>query len=222
MPRALSKLLLSLTVALAPGLAQAQAMSDVEFSATMVQRMPQQDRTMETKIYVGDGVMRSEMKQDDKERVTIVDTSERTAYLLNPAKKEYLKMEGGGQGQQPRPQAGMSRPPLPDEPGSPCQQDNPNFTCERLGAETVNGREAVKWRFEATQGQRTMTSTVWIDQELRMPIRQEMPGGMVSELKNIQVGDQPDSLFRVPDGYTRIEMPARPQQQQGGAPAYGP
>ena len=220
MVRLLTALLLPLALGLHPGAALAQ--DDVEFSATMVQKAPQQDRTMETRIYVGDNVMRSEMQQDGKERVTIVDTQRRAAYLLNPAKQEYLEMQAGPQGQQGGPAAGaaMDRPPLPDEPGSPCRQDNPNFQCERLGTETVNGREAVKWRFTATQGERTMTSTVWIDQELRMPIRQELPGGVVSELKNIQVGEQPDSLFQVPEGYTRIEMPARQGQGQGSG-GYG-
>jgi hypothetical protein len=183
---------------------------NVEFSATMVQSMPNQQDTS-TRIYVGDNVMRSESEFQGQPRISIVDTASRVAWMLNPAKKEYVEMRaqaGAAPGA-----ATANRPPLPDEPGSPCQQDNKGFQCERLGMETVNGRNAEKWRFTATQGDQTMTSLVWVDKELRMPIRQELPGGAVSELKNIQVGPQPVRLFQVPPEYTRIEMPQRGQGQ---------
>lgn len=191
-----------------PGMAE---QGGTQFSATMVQSMPNQQDTT-TRIFVGDNTMRSESEFQGQPRISIVDTAQGVAWMLNPAKKEYVEMRGTA----PSPGAAASnRPPLPDEPGSPCQQDGGDFACARQGMETVNGRPAEKWEFTATQNGQTMTSTVWVDKELRMPIRQELPGGAVSELRDIRVGPQPAHLFQVPGGYTRIELP---QQGQGGYP----
>lgn len=78
-----------------------------------------------------------------------------------------------------------------------------------LGKETINGRETEKWEMTATnpQGQ-TMRSTQWYDPELKIAIREEMPGGYMRELKNISIGAQPDTLFEIPAGYTLIKQPA--------------
>jgi hypothetical protein len=204
-----------LTAGLAP-----QAHADpVQFSAVMVQTLPEQ-KTMTMKIYVGDGVMRTETTHDDQTRINIVDTKNHVAWMLNPAKKEYVEMRG------PAPTGGAapSRPPLPDEANSPCQQHREDFRCTKLGEETINGRRLQKWEFATTQGGQTMRSLVWIDPRLRTPVRQEFPGGYVSELRDIQEGPQPPSLFQVPKDYTKIDMPASPQghgaQRDGGQPRY--
>ena len=62
----------------------------------------------------------------------------------------------------------------------------------------------------------TLATTEWYDPELQMAIKQEYPGGMVSELVGIRVGPQADENFTLPAGYSRMEMP------QGGADAPAP
>jgi hypothetical protein len=52
----------------------------------------------------------------------------------------------------------------------------------------------------------------WYEPALKLMVRQEVPGGFSTELKNIQVGKQPDHLFSIPAGYERISGP-------GGIPA---
>ena len=47
----------------------------------------------------------------------------------------------------------------------------------------------------------------WYDPELKLAVRQEFPGGGVSELKNIRVGKQPDDMFVVPAGYSLMPQP---------------
>lgn len=82
-----------------------------------------------------------------------------------------------------------------------------------IGQEQVAGRKTEKWeiKMSAPDG-KTMATTEWYDPELAMAIKQEYPGGIVSELTDIRVGPQPDELFAIPAGYTRMEMP------QGGPP----
>ncbi len=216
----MKKLLLSATLILASlgalPTAQASGPEPAEFSATMVQTLPQ-NKTITTRINVGKDVVRSEMSHDGQVRITIVDNARHVAWMLNPAKKEYVQMQGGAAGGQ----AGPHRPPLPDEPGSPCTQPDAKLTCKKLGTETIEGRPADKWEFISKHDDNTYRSLVWIDRELRVPLRQEFAGGVMSELKDIRVGPQPASLFRVPADYKKIEMPSHPHEGTSDAHAPG-
>jgi hypothetical protein len=82
-----------------------------------------------------------------------------------------------------------------------------------IGKETVNGRETEKWEFTQQRNQKTSRSVQWYDPKLKLAVREELPGGYIRELKNIQEGAQPVSLFELPQGYSKKEMPA--QQQKG-------
>lgn len=86
-----------------------------------------------------------------------------------------------------------------------------------LGQEELAGRKTEKWEVKMTGPDgKTMSTTEWYDPELKMAIKQEYPGGLVSELVGIRVGPQADENFTLPAGYTRMEMP------QGGAGAPAP
>lgn len=80
-----------------------------------------------------------------------------------------------------------------------------------LGKEKINDRMTEKWEVVNIQptGQRSR-SLQWHDMKLEIAIREELPGGYVRELKNIKIGNQPDTLFNVPADYKQIEMPAMP------------
>lgn len=86
-----------------------------------------------------------------------------------------------------------------------------------LATETVNNREAEKWRMQVlgADGQRSQFLQ-WYDRELKLVIREEHPDGYVRELRDIKVGKHKAGLFDVPAGYTRqarppqVLAPARP------------
>jgi len=106
------------------------------------------------------------------------------------------------------------------ERGIPLIQELPNGQRTELkfiGNEEIDGRDVEKWEMVVTAPNRPETRTYqWYDPELELAIKQEFPGGVVNELRNIQVGEQPDDLFVVPEGYTRMAPPRR----QGEAPGY--
>jgi outer membrane lipoprotein-sorting protein len=108
------------------------------------------------------------------------------------------------------------------ERGVPLRQEMPGGQTMELkfvGVETLDGRKAEKWEMEAsTPNQAPSKSYQWYDPELQLAVRQELPGGYVSEFKNIRVGEQPDRLFTIPAGYERLEQPAA---TQGGHPPAG-
>jgi len=74
---------------------------------------------------------------------------------------------------------------------------------EKVGAETVNGYKADKYRTTVTtMGQKTV-SHEWMAPEFDpMPIRTEADG-VVQEMRNIKPGKPDSSLFEIPAGYTR-------------------
>ncbi len=112
---------------------------------------------------------------------------------------------------------------------TPIRQIWPDGTVTEMkpvGRETLNGRQTEKWLVTTrpAKGQPSH-SYQWYDPQLQMAIREELPGGYYRELRNIQVGPQPQSLFQVPAGYQRIRAPApqqgyRPGTQQAGQPVY--
>lgn len=99
--------------------------------------------------------------------------------------------------------------------GLPLKYQMPNgqsMELEMLGTETLGGRAVEKWQMTTSNPQQqTMRSLQWYDPELQLAVREELPGGYVRELDNIRIGKQPDELFAVPDGYTRMAPPAPPQ-----------
>ena len=64
----------------------------------------------------------------------------------------------------------------------------------------MNGREHRQVRGDERQGE---TGAVWLDPKLRFPAKWQGKNGG-GELRNIQEGSQPASLFEIPAGYTNV------------------
>lgn len=108
------------------------------------------------------------------------------------------------------------------ERGIPVRQEMPGRRLieRRLVAqETVNGRAVEKWEMVAKDPSRPEFKQVeWYDPELELAVREQFPDGRIRELRNIRVGSQPEELFQVPAGFTRVEPPSAPTRG-GGEPA---
>lgn len=100
----------------------------------------------------------------------------------------------------------------------PLRQEMPDGQTREIkfvATEELNGRRGEKWELVATMPGRPETRIFqWFDPEFKFAVRQEFPGGMVSELKNIRVGKQPDDLFKIPVGYEQVTAPV-PQGMPG-------
>ncbi len=72
-----------------------------------------------------------------------------------------------------------------------------------MGNEQVNGRSTVKYEGTDSKGEK---GSVWLDSKVRFPIKWQGKDGS-GELQNIQEGPQPASLFEIPAGYNKFEMP---------------
>jgi len=77
---------------------------------------------------------------------------------------------------------------------------------ELIGKETLNGREVEQWvsRYTHPSG-RNRLSRQWYDPQLKMVIKEELPGGFLRELTNIKVSKQSNNLFKLPKGYRKLD-----------------
>ncbi|EGV33740.1 hypothetical protein ThidrDRAFT_0429 [Thiorhodococcus drewsii AZ1] len=102
------------------------------------------------------------------------------------------------------------------ERGLPLKYRMPNgqsMELRMVGKETIDGRAVEKWEMtSAAPNQQPVKTFQWYDPELKLSVREEFPGGYVRELDRIQVGDQPDALFDIPAGYSRMESPPPTQR----------
>ncbi len=179
---------IAVLAAFASGLAFA-----AEFSADMVHKFGAM--TKEGKIYVKGKNMRMEGAMG--QGITIVNGETGTVWVLQPEQKVYMEMKKGAQ---------------------PAQQAESDEELAKiadkkfLGTETVNGYQCEKYLY--TYHDKTLgTMTQWHSKKLGYPVKMihsSSQGETTFEYRNIKEGGVADSLFQVPAGYTKMEMPGMP------------
>lgn len=75
-------------------------------------------------------------------------------------------------------------------------------SCTKIGSDTVNGRDTVKYEGVSSKGEK---GHIWIDSRLRCVVKTDGNAGGF-ELRNIQEGSQPATLFEIPAGFTKFDM----------------
>ncbi len=92
----------------------------------------------------------------------------------------------------------------------PVREFFPDGTVTELilkGTEKMNGRQTEKWSMQTTRADgQQLSSLQWYDPELKISIREEMPGGFVRELRNIKTAKQDKKLFAIPAGYKKVQQ----------------
>ena len=125
----------------------------------------------------------------------------------------WIMMPGGFYMEQP-----MDAPSAGPGAGPPMLNDATNvleFTEE--GAEQVNGFDTTRFRMRAeTPDGSELEGQIWLT-DLNIPVRTVMvvqsqgrTDEVVVNLRDLEVGDQPDSLFAVPEGQQKLSMPGLP------------
>lgn len=94
------------------------------------------------------------------------------------------------------------------------RQDFPNGSIMQMtfqAMDTIDGREAEHWTIALTSpNQPPLTGDWWFSSELRMVVREALPGGETRRLENITVGPVDPALFQVPEGWQKQQAPAAP------------
>ena len=171
-----------------------------QFSADMKMTVPRGPGSGAGKIYVSGGKMRMEMNSGGQQMVMIFDGPANTGWMLMPEQKMYMEMR-----QQPD-MAQLARQAPSD---NPCD-GLANATCRKIGEETVNGRNTVKWEITMNQGRKS-TITQWFDPSLGFVVKQQTSEGMTFDLTNIKPGAQAANLFTLPSDYQKLSVPGMPR-----------
>lgn len=138
---------------------------------------------------------RSVLRMETNDGALLIDLNSGNLVMLMPDQGMYMEMPSG---------TGMA----PDYESEPCAAYNDR---EKQGTETVSGRATTKWRclgqHKIASGPAPSDTTMWFDDTLKFWIREVRDSGETTELRNIEAGAQPDSLFKIPDGLQKLTMP---------------
>jgi len=167
--------------------------SDASYSATRV--IESKEGSVAMKIFHRPNMERVELDTDGQIMTTLVRWDRNQAIQIIPGMNMYMEI--------PLDKSQMYSP-----------QDVKMIEREELGSETVNGHEAIKYRaiYESPDGGRG-EGMFWFTTEdipIKMDATVEHDGRsdrVKMELKDLQIEKQPDHLFEVPPGYSKMVMP---------------
>lgn len=167
-----------------PGLAAAESPA-ADFSAEMV--MTASGQTMQGKLYAAEGKSRMEMPQS----VVITRYDRNVSWVIMPGQGMYMEQ------------------PIDVKSTAKTSRELPGET-ERvsLGTEQVGGQAAEKFKVTYMEGGRQESLYQWVAGDSPVPVKFESVDGTWSmEYRNINLEPQDDSLFEVPAGYQKFDMP---------------
>ena len=187
---ALSFLLVGSPSAKAQGPMMAFSADEVHTSAKM---------TMRSKVFGTDNAIRVEAQMAGHTTVSIMRFDRQVMWMLMPGQKMYMEMPWRGVGEV----ASTLK-------GATTQK-------ESLGSELVGTYHCDKSRVHTTYNGKTYVTIEWAAKELNGFVvkKQDENGTWTVEFENIHLGPQDPSLFEIPAGYQKMEMPAgMPTPQQ--------
>ncbi len=165
-----------------------------EFSADMVISSKMAGEDMTGRIFVKGNAMRQEMNTPAGVHTTIVAPGAKVVYILLPGQKKYMEAKN-------------SKVTLDESENFETKfADKAKLTVKPT--ETLEGYSCKVYNIvynDKTLGE----STVWIATKLNYPLKTQAntPQGSTTILyRNIKVEKLQDSLFSLPQGYTKISM----------------
>ena len=164
----------------------ASTVQAAEFSADMI--YTSKAGIMKQKLFTGNAKSRME----SPEAVIISRLDKKLAWILMPRDKMY-----------------MEQPFDPSRIPATAEKFPGEIERTLMGTEAVDGRMTEKYRIVYTTVGAKTTIYLWLDPALDVPIKTEAEdGSWKMEYKNIKTGSQPASLFEIPAGYSKMEMPS--------------
>jgi hypothetical protein len=156
------------------------------------------------KIFVANGSARIETREL-ADGYFLIPRRQRAAYFVRPAQHVFMDAKQSSQ---------LTQFFIPVDPDNPCRQwramaqiagtkdGDSEWRCDRLGPESIDGRTAEKYRAIVSPDK---TIYGWIDRELKIPLRVQSAAGALTEIRNLQIGQQESTLFQMPDGYRKFD-----------------
>jgi hypothetical protein len=185
--------------------------AQTEFSADIVD-LQKPNTPTQARIYLAKDKMRIEPQASGPRGggAVIMNFAAQTSTVLMAQQHMYMEMPAQAQSQRMAYASAFFRAGDVENACGDWQKMGHNGgSCHKVGSETVNGRSTVKYEGTNANGD---VSHFWLDPKLRFPVKWDgkNSGG---ELRNIQEGTQPASLFEIPAGFTKMDIGAMMQQR---------
>lgn len=187
----------------------APAVQAADFTADMVQTMNGKP-AMNGKASIKEGRMRMDVSMEGQRQIVITDPAAGKVLMLMPEAQMYMEMKMD-----------------PAQMGAAALQEGKTEEGQWrvLGRESLDGWECEKRAFDYKDKSKGEL-TAWFADKLGYPIRTVYKSGadtMTMEFRNIRQGAVDASLFTVPAGYQRMNMPGMGQGMPPGmAPGKNP
>ena len=82
---------------------------------------------------------------------------------------------------------------------------------KEVGSETIDGHPTKKYLITFQVNDKKSQVFQWLATDIQFPVKTAaIDGSWAQEFRNIKIGPQPDSLFELPAGYEKLEMPQLP------------
>ncbi|MHB0998786.1 MAG: DUF4412 domain-containing protein [Armatimonadota bacterium] len=181
--------------------------SAAEFSANVSRKITNPKTgtiNVSEKIYVKGIIRRQEIDSPMGKWITIIRPDKGLMWMLISSTKSYTEMEN----------AKVDIKAMPSLESMIKKKPN----VKSLGTEKVSGYVCNKYKYTDTKN--NATGTIWISTKLQQEIKsisKSRQGSMTTLVSNIKEAKQPDSLFTIPKGYKKQEMPM-PPGTGGGIP----
>ena len=162
----------------------------LEFSADMV--MTAEGHKMTSKMFAKGDHSRMEMTAEGQRMITITRVDKKVVWNLMPEEKIYMEM-----------------PLNPKE--TPKTEIKGEIDRKLVGSETIDGHPTKKYLITYKEGTATEKVYQWWATDIDFPVKTaDVNNTWVQEFKNVKIGSQPNSLFEVPEGYLKMQIPGMP------------
>jgi hypothetical protein len=163
-----------------------------QFTADMV--ITESGVTKTNKFYSENQFYRMDIEEQGQEGYVIVNRNEGVTKVVMPAEQMYMEMSSSGM-------QSMS-----NDVFQSIEKQKEQYETNLVGTETINGYDCEIFEV-IIDG--SVVSKYWQSPDIEYPIKviSGANSDMVMELKNIAEGDVDDSMFQIPDGYTKMDMP---------------
>lgn len=163
-----------------------------QFTADMV--TTEGDVSKTSKFYLENPFYRMDMEEGGQKMFVVVNNETKTTRVFMPSEKMYMEMKSD------------DMKSLSNDVFQSLEAQKQKYETKLVGEETVNGYKCEKYQVMIDG---SPVSTYWQSPEIEYPIKviSGEKQNMIMELKNIEKGDVDDAMFKIPAGYTKMEMP---------------
>ncbi len=160
-----------------------------EFSADIV--FTADGQKTDGKMYSRSDSFRMEMTKPEH-MITITRMDKKIMWTIIPSEKMYLEM-----------------PFNPKD--APKTEIHGEIDRKLVGSETIDSHPTKKYLITYKEGNQTEKVYQWWATDIDFPIKTaDINNKWIQEYKNVNMGSQPNNLFEVPAGYSKMQMPQMP------------